>query len=302
MKPQFWLKRLASVSVVLGALSLGAIAVNLSFFALLYPKVVAFEPLPVWTDRIMNAVVGPAFLVMALFHVVALATLALQLRTLRRVSLVPPLLCALGVISLLLVAGNFPLLGDIGKEYKAGLETDHEWFFVFANHGVHALFAIVAVWNISYTNRIMATGLTPEPAARDEAVFLSAHTVGIFSGLLGLIMIASLVAFDFPVRFLGRAVGVFGMIIIAPYAIAAGSWLFLKRSQAPRDWLDEKQSTDVGRAALTTLLVVFPLLWTGYAFQAPALPAAVIRDLWFPVAAYLALSVFSISTVWFSRS
>jgi hypothetical protein len=70
--------------------------------------------------------------------------------------------------------------------------------------------------------------------------------------------------FGFPPRFLGRAVVVFGMIIIAPYVLAAGSWLFLKRGQALRDWLDEKQFLAVAKAALTTLLIAFPLLWLGY--------------------------------------
>lgn len=65
--------------------------------------------------------------------------------------------------------------------------------------------------------------------------------------------------------------------------------------------IDEKQFQDVAKAALVTLLFVFPLLWIVYRFQPPVLAAAVIPYLWFPVSACLALFVFSSAAVWFSR-
>lgn len=183
-----------------------ALAANLTVFTLLYPKTVSFEPLPGWTDAVMNGVVGPAFLVIAIFHLVALVTLGWQIKVLQRGTALRALVAGLGVISLLLVAGNFPLLGDIGKQHRVGLESASEWRMVFMNQGVHLLFIVAAGWCIGYTNKILlAGGREREPAARDEAVFLTALHIGVLSGALGLGMISMILLTGVPARFVGRA-------------------------------------------------------------------------------------------------
>ena len=199
------------------------------------------------------------------------------------------------------MAANLPLLGDIGNEYEAGLETNREWNMVFFFHGVHLLFAMGAAFCVAYTNRILAAGGAMERAERDEAVFLSTRYIGIFCGSLGLVVFALLAMSGQPVRYLSRIVGALGTVIIAPYALAAGIWLFLQRGERLREWIDEKQFLDVAKAALVTILFVFPLLWIVYLFQPPVLAAAVIPHLWFPISACLALFVFSSAVVWFSR-
>lgn len=301
-RPSSWLRRLAAIVLVLGGLSLVALTANLVVFSLLYPTVVAFDPLPGWTDPVMNGVVGTGFLIIAIFHVVALGTMGWQIKALQRGTALRAFLVGLGVISLLLVAGNFPLLGDIGNEYKVGLETNSEWRMVFINQGVHFVFIVFGSLCVRYTNRILeAGGQEPEPVVRDEAVFLTALQIGIFSGVLGLVLVAMIVLTGTPARFVGRAIIVLSTIIVAPCALATAGWLFLKRGQARRDWLDEKQSADIGNAALTTLLVASPLLGLGYVLQRRILVDLLISELWFPLAAYVSLLVFSSAAVWYSR-
>jgi hypothetical protein len=291
--PHPWFNRLSAATMILGGISLISIIANLTVFALLFPKIVAFEPLPDWTEPVMNGIVGIGFLIIAMTHMVALTALGWEIKVVRRTTAVSALLAALGTISLLLVAANFPLLGDIGKQYKAGLGTGGERTFVFINHGIHAVFLVLAALRIGYANRVLAAGTALEPAVRDEAVFLGAHVIGILSGLAGLGVMASLVLFGFPVRILSRAVAVLGVVVIAPYAAAVVSWLVLKLGQPPREWMDERQLTDLGRAALASLFITYPLLAAGYIVQRQVLPEGVAGCLWFPVAAFLTLFVFS---------
>jgi DNA-binding XRE family transcriptional regulator len=100
---------------------------------------------------------------------------------------------------------------------------------------------------------------------------------------------------------LANAVGVTRLTIHSIETGKFGPSALLALKIARFFWLDEKQSIDVGRAALVTVLLALPLLWIGYAAQSMVLPAEVVGDLWFPATAFLMLSVFSISAVWFSR-
>ena len=58
MNPLF--NRLGNLTLILAALSIAAIACNLSIFTVLYPVIVAFKPLPGWAGPIGN-VVAAAF-------------------------------------------------------------------------------------------------------------------------------------------------------------------------------------------------------------------------------------------------
>lgn len=301
MTPHPWLKRLATATLSLGALSLVAIVANLIVLTQLYPLVIAFEPLPPWTNPAIAGIVGSGHLALGVFHLAALTTLGWQIRILQRANVLRAALFVVGVLSLIFLLSNVTLLGDIGKEYKAGLQTNSEWIWVFLNHGLHLLFVLLGTLVVVHSDRVIRAGAILEGAELDEAVFLSAHYVGIFCGALGLSALALLVAIGFPARYFAAAAGVFSLICLAPYGAAAGAWAALARLHSSARWIDEKQSLDLAHAAHRTLAVALPVLAAGYVAQGRLVSEALVPHLWFPVVGFTVLLVFSSFTVRFSR-
>lgn len=299
--PHPHLRRLTTVTLFLSALSLVAILTNLSIFAVLYPKIVAFELLPVWTDPVVGLVIGPGLLILGLFHLVALATLGWQIQVLQHATPLRAALFGFGVVSLMFLVSNVPLLSDIGNQYEARLETDGEWLWVFTNHGLHTLFVVLGSLAVAHADRVLRSGNGPERAELDEVVFLSTHYIGIFSGMLGLGALVVLVATRFPTVFFAAGVGVFSIIFLAPYLVALIAWVILTRFRSANDWTDEKQSQDLARAAHWSLAISLPVLGAAYSVQHLIVPDALIRHLWFPLVGFLFLLVFSGSASWFAR-
>ena len=168
---------------------------------------------------------------------------------------------------------------------------------LFSDNGLRAVFlALAAVTLIGARRR--ARGESPEDDPRDVE-FITVHEVGFASALLAVGAIA--LAFVFPTLEPYRAylVWLFTAIAIAPWALMLLLW-FVTRQKSIRRWWDEKQVSDMGRAALWTLPFVGVVLLALFVCTI-AINEMPITALWFPGFVVAAVLGFSGLSAAFSR-
>jgi len=134
---------------------------------------------------------------------------------------------------------------------------------------------------------------------RDINIFLILQYVGVISGVMGLAL-ASL-AFFFPSGWNLTTHGVLGgIVLLFPYGLALLYWLFTKFQEGDRQWFDEKQSQDIGKSALMTLIVttlLMLILFISYLWNL----SPVVQMVWLPIHLYATILIFSIGNLYLNK-
>jgi hypothetical protein len=207
----------------------------------------------------------------------------------------PLLVLILSVLAFLMVFADVALLGDIGKQYDHGL-SQPEWMLVLPIMGFQFLAALgLMVLHLKgfFVQKAQA------PALRDANIFLVVQVMGLFCGLMGLGTAG--LGFLFPLGWTPLVHTVFSMLILLlPYLLGLGYWLVIKLREKDRQWFDEKQQRDVGRASFLTLILVSLLMVILFIANYGALDG-VVRMLWLPFYIFAALFTFSLGNLYFSQ-
>jgi len=284
---------LKHISLGLGAAAGLFLLFSAYVFARLMPKMTALDPISAAEEN-MFLWVGGGLLVYLAFSSVSVLRAANYIRHTEDVPLLAAGQIITGVLAFLFVFSDLALLNDIGKQYRHGL-AQPEWMILITI----MLFQMIALGAFIYLHLFgfKAVGLS-EPAARDSNIFLIVQYVGALCGLLGLAL--SSMGFFFPRAWTLEAHTTFTVIVMMiPYALAAGYWLMTKLREQPRQFFDEKQKLDTGRAALVTV-------GAGSAFMLALFIAnyrelsGVVSVLWLPLYLFAALLVFSSANIYFA--
>ncbi len=287
------LKRLHYISLSLGFLAAVAVAFNLVIFSILYPQVTQLlAEQPSWETYGVVAAIN--IIVIAFFQLFSVTTLLAHLITRKMTSALVVAAIAVGIISGLMVLGDISLLSDIGNEFEAGLQTRGEWLILFASYGLHLL--SLGLGTVALVGNLKEEPLPAEQALKDEVLFLSLHTTGIITGILGLAGILAGVFSGMSPGMLQMVVGITSLLIISPYMVILAIWLFRRFWGLPSPDLDEKQNQDLARAGLTTLIASLSVMAIYYRVQITQ-QGSIFSVLWFPLLLFLALSLFSSLTL-----
>ena len=128
---------------------------------------------------------------------------------------------------------------------------------------------------------------------KEEVLFVTAQLIGILCGSVGLWINFSFLVREIPSE---NYIDIFPfyLLCVLPYGLTALTWLLKKLHDKPTDWYDEKQWQDMAKASLVTLIISIPgmalLFLTGHP----------LGMFWFPHYFFLALFLFSGSTLYFS--
>ena len=235
-----------------------------------------------------------SYLFMFVVHIIAGITVLLHLRYFRAIGPINVILVILGITSFLAVFSDWALLGDIAKEYEAGLDTSGEWPLLYVLLAIHAVFFLLLTGICVAVLRKMKGREGEEVTIRkDEMVFTAAQYVGLVCGFLGLVwtLFALIVSQRLNVSYAHMLASC--VMFLIPYGLVVLYWLILKINEKIGDWYDEKQSRDVYRSGFITLLVVIPLMLGFY---------LVIHNdslftrgdyFWFPFLIFTTLTLFS---------
>jgi hypothetical protein len=232
------------------------------------------------------------------FHLFTVITLVLQVIIKRSASFLKILTIVIGIISGLLLLSDLAMLQDIGHEYELGWNTTGEWTILFINHGLHALFTVLALLTLS-TRRKIDRELA-ETALKDDVLFNAAHMTGLLCGGIGLIATIIVLTTRNPllVKLLSIPIGV---LVLLPYPFILGIWLFIKRKEKPKEWLDEKQFQDISRAGLWSTIILLPCMIAIGILQQVNGSGSAWSFIWLPVYIFLSMLVFSSTALASSR-
>lgn len=290
------LKKSTVLSLILGVISFLWLIYNLIAFEILRPKTIMFTEIGKKLE-ILVLFMDISIFVFLIFHLSAIITLILRIKTFKRTGFFLSIVLFTGIISSILVLGDLGLLSDIGKEFKLGLDVSGEWTALYVCHFIHLLFVILMfVMNIS-TLQIIRHNINPETVIKDEVVFITAQYVGIFCGLLGIVSVFVYSRLDIPFWIFKRLVITFSVIIFLPYCFIAAYWLMIKLKEDIKQWYDEKQFSDISKSALFTLLASIPALTVMFIIYYFNFNTQIYL-LWFPFYVFLILFLFSGSTLY----
>ena len=131
---------------------------------------------------------GISFILIVFFHLAAIFTIILKLKTAARESIFLAFTFFISIISLLMVFGDFALIGDIVKEYYAGLPgIESEFVILYLSQLLHLLFYCLFIIFTVLNNRAkkLPGQYSAEAPVRDEAIFINAQYIGIFTSVHG---------------------------------------------------------------------------------------------------------------------
>jgi hypothetical protein len=284
------LKNFHLFSLGFGFLATIALIFNLVFLSLLYPLITGFQELaPTWET--LGIVAALNIIVIALFHLSSVLTLLIHLILQKQTSTLKIAAISLGVISGVMILGDIALLSDISKEYLMGWQTRGEWIILFISYGLHVLYIALGMYFL-FTN-LEKEQPPVEQTVKDEVLFLSLLSTGWICGCLGLLAVIAALFTTIPSWIMVQAIPTFGSIILSPYCLILGIWLFRSKLERLSSWLDEKQYQDIARASLWTLLITFPLVIVFYGLQFHQGFEGNWNYLWFPAYLFTTLLIFS---------
>lgn len=274
-------------AIVLGLAAIGLLSACFFIFESLRPRMVELAAISTAEINSFNWA-GVCLLILFLFYCSFLLTLTKSLQRVEGIQPVHYLMVGSGVVALVLVFADFALLSDIVKQFKHGL-TQPEWSLVYPIITFQWLSVIAGLWYLFTGSQKIKTA---NKIKVDNNILLALHFTGVLCGLMGFGLIGlgffNPRGWSLPVHTLLSSA-----ILLSPYVLMMGLWLYHKLRDEKSPFLDEKQSQDISHSALLTLIACTILLIIVYFANLTNL-AGILSQLWLPFYLFSALFIFSI--------
>jgi hypothetical protein len=286
---------LGYLTPILGFASSLSFIVAYFIFETLRPKMVRFQTLTAAEENLMNFV-GIGLLLFLAFCLLSLWQLVRYLKNAQEISLSSLLLLAPGVLGLLLIFGDIALLNDIGKQYRYGL-SQPEWLVLY----IVMAFQFVSALVLTYANLFkLKEEVQVKHIARDSNIFMVSQYIGLICGSMGLAFISLNFFFPRSLWMMKIHTVMTTIVLLIPYLLIVTYWFIVKLQEKPKEWYDEKQVQDVGRSSLLTLILSTVVMSFLFFLNYNHL-SGVVSVLWFQFYAFLVLSLFSLSNLYYSK-
>ena len=246
---------------------------------------------------------GISIILIIIFHFSAILMIILKLKAVVRESIFLSFIFFISIISLIMVFGDFALITDIIKEYNAGLPgIESEIAVLYSSQFLHLLFYCLIIIFIILNNRVKkrTNRYDAEVPLKDEAIFINAQYIGIFTAALGLAILASLSIFS-PLWAIKKGIVAVCAVLVIPYAAIVIYWLVIKIRERVTEWYDEKQFQDVTKAGFVSFLSSIAILAIFFVIQNTLSKFPLLSVIWFPLYFFIALLIFSGAILYFSK-
>lgn len=279
----------------------GLIFANIFFFVLRKMIVNAGD-----VEAFMNKFSIPialVYILLGLSHLAAIFTLILQLNFFKRENFLRSFLFFTGIISLLMLLGDFALMSDISKEYVFGLPQ--EFNILFLSQALHFIFYILMVVLLAMTAK--SAGITNgRMVLKDDSIFINAQYIGILSAISGLSLITIfsvlyLTIYPQQLWVVDAGVIVLSLLSVIPYFLIVLFWLIIKIREGVSEWYDEKQYQDITKASMFTMVSSVIIMAVIFIIQHFISSFSFFSEIWFPFYMFLVLLLFSAGTLYLSK-
>lgn len=236
-----------------------------------------------------------------LFHLAAFVMLFLTFQHCQKITIFNVTTLISGIISFIILIGEWAALHDIGDCLQTGMSCAPEWRLLYGAFLPHGVFYLLLVMLLLSIFRRVRQGVLSEEVAKDETMFEIVHIVGVCSGLIGMGFTLLMFLLRVKPQLLQWIVIPYCVFILFPYGLIVLYWLVMKRQERRAEWYDEKQWLDIHKAGIVSLVVSVPLMTLMFVLNyiVPESPGTVM---WFPFYLFLILLSFSGTTLYLSRS
>lgn len=244
-----------------------------------------------------------SIILIIIFHLSAILMIIINLKAAKRENIFLSFIFFISIISLIMVFGDFALITDIIKEYNAGLPgIESEFAILYFSHFLHLLFYCLIIIFIVLNNRVKKrTGQSDaEMPLKDEAIFINAQYIGIFTAVLGLGILTALSLFT-PLWAIKKGIIAVCAVLVIPYTSIVTYWLVIKTKERVTEWYDEKQFQDVTKAGFVSFLSSIAMLTIFFIIQNTLSKFPLLIVIWFPLYFFMVLLIFSGSILYFSK-
>jgi hypothetical protein len=243
-----------------------------------------------------------AIVLVLFFHLSALLAVILEIRVYLTDSILRSFIFFLAVISTVMLFGDYALIGDITKEYKAGLIEGifSEFIILYFSQVLHLLFYIFAVILLVITGIKRTEAVQTREALKDEAIFIDVQYIGIYTSILGLAILIAMSLFT-PMWAIKKGIIILCICLVLPYALIVIYWLVLKIRERITEWYDEKQFQDVTRASFISFLSSIVILAAFFLIQNLVEDFKLMNVIWFPLYFFSALLIFSTTVLYLNK-
>jgi hypothetical protein len=161
------------------------------------------------------------------------------------------------------------MIDEIAREYRHGLGVNELGILNLA-YSMNIVFIIIMLVYLLRTIKTINLQ-SVKNVVIDEDLFIIGHSIGVLSGITGLLFTLHMIQFVSKSLLIGKlwVFIPFYILFLTPYALAILFWLFLKRKQQINVWYDEKQIQDLLKSSVITLLLSIPGLSGLLLFQVP---------------------------------
>lgn len=246
-------------------------------------------------DNDLLLLFGIGLLVLVIYYGLSLIQIMRVMRHSEKLPVGMVLIFVLVAVAALFVVSVVVLMMDINNQYEAGF-AQPEWNLVYpilaAQMGVALLLLILHAAGTF-------TRIKQKAIVQDMNIFMIVQVVGVVCGGMGFVM--NLLGFLYPKSWNTLIHTVMGSVVmLIPYLLMVGYWLVMKIGEKSKNLYDEKQTLDIGRSAILTLITATVLMVVLFITQFNALDG-VVRYLWLPLYLFGVIFLFSASNLIFSR-
>ncbi len=229
------------------------------------------------------------FIIIVIFHFLSFISLLLQLFHNRSKIVWSIITFIVGILSFILIFGDYTMVNEIAKEQRLGWETREEWNILTIFLIFHIIYALIFISEILLSSKA-AKNMEDNILFGKENLFYTGQIIGIICGILGLLINISFIGKEFRENNIVKFVPVY-LYILAPYIITMSIWALLNIKKSFLNWFDEKQWHNMNKAGLVTLILSIPGLFVILFIKYP------LHSFWFPHYLFTILILFSLSTV-----
>ena len=297
-----------NTTLVLCSVSIAGLIFTNTFFLMLRNKIIEMGDVEIFLDS-FSIPVALVYILFGFFHLSAILTLMLQLNFFKRDNFLRAFLFFSGIISLLMLFGDFALVNDIAKEYIFGFPG--EFYILFFSQIIHLIFYILIIILLVITKNSVKKK-NAEIVLRDDSIFINAQYIGILSGISGLSLVIIFSIYylkvlcflkdsPLPLWVLKAGITTSSFISLIPYILIILYWLVFKFRDKISEWYDEKQYQDLAKSSLITLIVSIFFLLIIFIIQYIFIDFQVLDFVWFPLYFFFTLLLFSAMTLFFNK-
>lgn len=235
------------------------------------------------------------------YHIFVIYFLIAQFRYYNRFFPITLIAFVVGIVSFIMIAGEWSSLHDIGYDLRTGIFYEkNDLLFLKLAMLPQFVFSILSLISAKKILQREKPELASQKVIIDEVMFQAIHYTGLICGFFGVCFFIVLLYYRLATQYLYIIVILYGGFMLLPYLVSVIYWIMIKKKEKQAGWSDEKQIQDLSKAGLITLLMSIPALAIVFVL------GQIFKDiqlgfLWFPIYIFSIIFSFSLITLFFTH-